>query len=443
MRDPKIRYCRTEDDVDIAYTITGEGPPLLYVRRFMAPGLDDELTFSFSNWGPLARVRSVVLFDIRGSGLSGPAPNASFDDWIKDIEAVVGALGVSTIDFGAELTPCHFAIAYATRHPEVVGRMVLWNPAPKGFSPRSRQTPWLRDLAALDWESFADVTALRLFGWQRAEAGQRFAERLRRHFNRDQYEHLMDAIESIEVADASGVRAPTLVITDLNFFADAWDTSGPEREQFMRRIAAQISSAELTIIKAGDFRGGSEAAVRFLEPDASPERASSNNESAETAIILFADIADSTALTEGMGDALFRERARALDASLRQIIASAGGTAIEGKLLGDGVLATFPAASQAIDAALRCGAAGDEGGLPLHLGIHAGDVIREQNNVFGGAVNIASRISGLSAPGEVLVSDVVRALARTSASVTFEDRGEHALKGVGEPQRVYAVRASR
>jgi adenylate cyclase len=76
----------------------------------------------------------------------------------------------------------------------------------------------------------------------------------------------------------------------------------------------------------------------------------------------------------------------------------------------------------------------------LHLGIHAGDVIREANNVYGGAVNIASRISALSAPGEVLVSDVVRALARTSAGVTFEDRGEHALKGVADPQRVYAVR---
>src|SRR5438093_6775854 len=40
-------------------------------------------------------------------------------------------------------------------------------------------------------------------------------------------------------------------------------------------------------------------------------------------------------------------------------------------------------------------------GLPLHLGLHAGDVIREDNDVYGGAVNIASRISGLSAPGEV------------------------------------------
>ena len=79
----------------------------------------------------------------------------------------------------------------------------------------------------------------------------------------------------------------------------------------------------------------------------------------------------------------------------------------------------------------------------MHLGIHAGDVIREQNNVYGGAVNIASRISALSAPGEVLVSRTVADLARTSAGVTFEDRGEFALKGVADAQRVYAVRASR
>ena len=54
-------------------------------------------------------------------------------------------------------------------------------------------------------------------------------------------------------------------------------------------------------------------------------------------------------------------------------------------------------------------------------------------------MSIASRLSGLSAPGEVLVSDIVRGLARTSAGVWFEDRGEQALKGVGEPVRVWAV----
>jgi class 3 adenylate cyclase len=86
---------------------------------------------------------------------------------------------------------------------------------------------------------------------------------------------------------------------------------------------------------------------------------------------------------------------------------------------------------------------GDERGLPLHLGLHASNVIREDNNVYRGAVNIASRISGLSAPGEVLVSDTVRSLARTSTGVTFEDRGEHALKGVGETVRVWKVETNR
>ena len=108
------------------------------------------------------------------------------------------------------------------------------------------------------------------------------------------------------------------------------------------------------------------------------------------------------------------------------------------------MLAVFTSARQAIEAALACGEQGDHAGLPLHLGLHAGDVIREadpdgRDNVYGGAVNIASRIAGLSAAGEVLVSETVRSLARTSAGVRFEDRGEQALKGVGEAVRVWAV----
>ena len=155
---------------------------------------------------------------------------------------------------------------------------------------------------------------------------------------------------------------------------------------------------------------------------------------------LLIDIADSTALTESLGDAAFRAKARDLDGTLRTIIREHSGTRIEGKLLGDGVLAVFTSARQGIEAALACGRSGDDAGLPLHLGLHAGDVIREDNNVYGGAVNIASRISGLSAPREVLVSDVVRTLAWTSAGVSFEDRGGQSLKGVGEPVRVWAVR---
>jgi adenylate cyclase len=66
-------------------------------------------------------------------------------------------------------------------------------------------------------------------------------------------------------------------------------------------------------------------------------------------------------------------------------------------------------------------------------------VIREAGNVYGGAVNIAARVASEAAAGETLVSGTVRDLARTSAGVSFEDRGERALKGVGEAVRVWAV----
>jgi len=165
-----------------------------------------------------------------------------------------------------------------------------------------------------------------------------------------------------------------------------------------------------------------------------------DTEPAGTATILFADIADSTALTERMGDAAFRAKARELDATLRPIIQECAGVPIEGKLVGDGLMAVFASAQAAIEAALRCNEAASRSGLSLHLGLHAGDVIREANNVYGGAVNIAARVAGVSAAGEILVSDTVRGLARTSATVKFEGRGEHSLKGVADPQRLWAVR---
>ena len=151
-----------------------------------------------------------------------------------------------------------------------------------------------------------------------------------------------------------------------------------------------------------------------------------------TAIILFADIVDSTALTERLGDTAFRDKARGLDEAMRAAIRENGGTPVEGKTLGDGVLAVFTSAKQAIACAQACHDAAGAAGLSLHAGIHAGDVIREADNVYGGAVNIAARVAAASAAGETLVSGTVRDLARTSAGVTFEDRGEQELKGIDD-----------
>jgi class 3 adenylate cyclase len=159
-----------------------------------------------------------------------------------------------------------------------------------------------------------------------------------------------------------------------------------------------------------------------------------------TVTILFADIADSTMLTEKLSDEAFRAESRKLEELLKNAITECNGKMVEGKLLGDGVLAVFRSANKAIDCAISCNNAANTTILRLHIGLHAGDVIREGKNIYGGAVNIAARISDKSAPGEIIVSETVRSIARTSTKVSFEDRGFHNLKGVSDPHHLFTIR---
>jgi class 3 adenylate cyclase len=158
-----------------------------------------------------------------------------------------------------------------------------------------------------------------------------------------------------------------------------------------------------------------------------------------TVTIMFTDIAGSTALTEQLGDAAFRSLARRTDGALRACVGEAGGAVVEGKLLGDGMLAVFTSAGPAVECAVRCLAAARGTGLALHVGLHAGDVIREGGDIFGGAVNLAARVAAEAPAGQVLVSETVRGLALTSGRVAFADRGPRSLKGFSEPVRLYQV----
>ncbi len=433
--EPQIRYARSADGTSIAYSTLGEGRPLVFVG-----GPDNLLTLD-SDWRiprvrraieQFAARRMFVRTDARGRGLSDrDVTDHSFDAHVADLRCVVDALAGGPVDLMA--SGVAVVSAFAAGHPERVRKAVLCLTLGWGnrLSPLRRK---LGELAAIDYDFFKQALALRNFGWIE---GRIAAEQMQ--------ELTLEEINSgyrtqrgwDNFADLPRVQCPVLVVHRRGAEVDV-----PLADS--RRLASSLPNGELRIVDAAgttmfDAEGlVARAIIEFLDrddPDASDEQLPSG-----TAVILFADIVDSTALTERMGDAAFRAKARDLDAALRSIIANAGGSVIDAKTLGDGVLATFPAASQAIAAALACGAAGEAQGLPLHLGLHAGDVIREANNVFGGAVNIASRISALSAPGEVLVSRTVADLARTSAGVAFEDRGEHQLKGIAEAVRVYVVR---
>jgi class 3 adenylate cyclase len=79
-------------------------------------------------------------------------------------------------------------------------------------------------------------------------------------------------------------------------------------------------------------------------------------------------------------------------------------------------------------------------GLEVRAAVHTGELELEGDNVRGVAVHIAARIAALAGPGEVYASWATRELLAGS-SIGFTDRGEHELKGLSEPRRVYLVEA--
>jgi class 3 adenylate cyclase/pimeloyl-ACP methyl ester carboxylesterase len=428
--EPRIQYAKTSDGVNIAFAEVGTGDPFVLM---VCPGYGHaELNWTF--YGAMRRTMGrAVWYDARGTGLSDrDAIDFSIEAMLRDFDAVVTRANLDSFVLAAWTQAVPIAVSYAAANPKRVSHLILLD----GFS-SSRdlgQTPAWRasqSLLETDWLLFTETLGQVMWAHSNPEFGRLFGEFMRACSEPDAHLALWRAWGTYEVTDLlPQIAAPTLVIHNKNNRLMPMAVG--------QRIAAAIPRARFAIIDDPTYAAVGEMVERFVEEtQAAPEPAPGLPSG--TAIILFADIADSTGLTERLGDTAFRGKARDLDTALRTVIREHSGTPIEGKLLGDGVLAVFTSARQAIEAALACARSGDDGGLPLHLGLHAGDVIREDNNVYGGAVNIASRITTLSAPGEVLVSDIVRGLARTSAGVRFEDRGEQALKGVGEAVRVWAV----
>ena len=435
--EPQIRYAKTSDGVSIAWCVVGDGPCVL---RVPAPCLchvqrDWETSDFFTRRSRRARW---AWYDSRGCGLSDRGGrDFSMAAMLGDLKAVVEAAAFDSFAIVAFGDGAPIAITYAAENQRKVSHLVLFDP---WASPADYQSTagWQvqEALRSKDPTLYLEAVTRVQFGSSGEFAGQ-LKKQVEKSTDPGVFAEAQKAMESWEASHLlAEIAAPTLVI--VNRLLQVFVPGAPER------IAARIPDSRLVFDDDWGHARAGELIDGFLFGDAQEtsdsRQLSSPIAAAPVGVILFADIVDSTALTERLGDAAFRAKARDLDAALRTVIREHSGTAIEGKLLGDGVLAVFTSARQAIEAALACGTAGNDAGLPLHLGLHAGDVIREENNVYGGAVNVASRISALSAPSEVLVSETVRSLARTSAGVRFEDRGEQALKGVGEPVRVWAVR---
>jgi adenylate cyclase len=117
------------------------------------------------------------------------------------------------------------------------------------------------------------------------------------------------------------------------------------------------------------------------------------------------------------------------------------------KLMGDGALVEFASAVNAVDCAVeiqrrlreRQAEIADADPIELRIGVHIGDVIIESQDIFGDGVNIAARLEGVAEPGGVAISDDTWRQVQGKVAAAFVDAGEHSLKNIARPVRVYRL----
>jgi len=155
----EIHFCSAPDGVQLAYSMVGQGPPLMKTGNWMTHlEYDLESPIWRHLYRELAKDRTLIRYDTRGNGLSDrTVDDISFDAFLSDLEAVIEASGVDRFALFGISQGCAVSIAYAVRHPERVTHLLLYGGYAVGWSKRARS-------AAQKDEDAAMLTLMRL-GW--------------------------------------------------------------------------------------------------------------------------------------------------------------------------------------------------------------------------------------------------------------------------------------
>jgi class 3 adenylate cyclase len=440
---PETSYARS-GELHIAYQVVGDGPvDLLWVPTWIwhvEHVWEDPMAARM-----LRRVSSfsrLITFDRRGLGLSDPRPGGgspTLEEEMDDLVAVMDAVGSREAGVVAMLDAGAVACLFAATHPERTRALILFEAMPRmSWAPdyewpptreeREKYVELLRD----DWGSGARVLAVT------AGADPRFREwagRLERlaaspgtatAFSRRHSE--------IDVRPVLGsIQAPTLVM------------HRPDNEFVDNRhsiyLAEHIPGARLLALPgrhALPFGPGQEEFADELEEFLTGARRAGQSERV-LATVLFGDIVGSTQRAAELGDTRWRHLLESLSDELQRELGRFRGRIV--KSLGDGILATFDGPARAISCARAIRAvAGSQFGLELRAGMHTGEVEVIGSDIGGIAVHIAARVLASAEPGELLVSGTVKDLV-VGSGISFEDRGEHELRGVPGRWRLWAVTA--
>src|SRR5262245_13749066 len=161
--------------------------------------------------------------------------------------------------------------------------------------------------------------------------------------------------------------------------------------------------------------------------------------------ILVADVVGYSRLMHSDEEATHAKLTALLADAVTPAIAKHGGRIV--KNTGDGFLAEFPSAVEAVRAAsqfqtrIKELTAGDveEGLVSFRVGINIGDVIAEPHDIFGDSVNVAVRLESIAEPGGICISSSAYEQVRGKVPVNFTDLGEQNLKNIARPIRAYAI----
>ena len=445
---PQIRYAKASDGVNIAYYTLGEGVPFVYLpfTPFSHLQLEWQIPQCRRWYELLAAQRMLVRFDGRGTGLSDrDVGDFSLAAQMRDLEAVVDRLQLERFALFGAVDAGMTAMAYAARNPERVSHLVLWCTwARRADVSGSARTQALRALLDQDWEVYTETAARALLGWKAEGEARVLAAFYRQCTTPEVLRCLADAAYEIDVKEElTDIHCPTLVLHRREI---------PRVDvAVIQDLATRIPNAHLALLEG-------ESPIPFMDDVTPVLRAVSNflgDEEAAGSLmdeggtgapltILFTDMTGSTPLTQRLGDAKAQEVVRAHNDIVRRALRSHGGREI--KHTGDGIMGSFASATRAVECAIdiqrmvaALGEPGPDAHLKLKVALNAGEPVAEEGDLYGTSVQVAARIRDLAAPGQILVTEVVRGLT-AGKGFLISDTGEHTLKGFEEPVRVYEVR---
>jgi class 3 adenylate cyclase len=439
---PETKYARSADDSYVAYQVVGSGPiDLVYTSGWFGhveaqwdyPALARFLE-------RLASFSRLICFDRRGHGLSDPVDfdNITLEQWMDDVRVVMDAAGSDRAALLGAGEGGPMTVLYAATYPERTSALIIasssasmarhvdypWGmpePVQKQVTDGVQRSYWDRDAAA------------RFIGPLTSDAQDQLQiERIFRYATSPgKVRRLFETSFEVDVRSIlPAVRVPTLVTHRVG---DRF-----RRVECGRHFAEVIEGAkyvELPGMETHPWSGDQDAILDEIEEFLTGIRRRSESDRV-LSTLLFTDVVASTEHLAKTGDRRWRDLLDEYKRVVRRELDHHRGREVS--TAGDGFLATFDGPARAVRCAEAIVGRTHDVGLEVRAGVHTGEVELTADDVTGIAVHIASRVQDAAGPGQVLVSRTVVDLVAGSG-LSFNDRGEHDLKGVPGRFQLYAL----